>query len=76
MPHPEDNDSRWEVIFSTKQLYKAEIFRGLLEEEGIHSVIINKQDSSYIAFGDIELCVNRDDVLNAIQIIERASCDE
>jgi hypothetical protein len=73
MLHPDGNDSRWEVVYTTKQLYQAEIFRGLLEEEGIHSVIVNKQDSSYIAFGDIELVVSLEDTLNAKQIIERAS---
>jgi len=73
---PEDRESHWEVVFSTNLLYKAEIIRGLLEEEGIHSVIVNKQDSSYVAFGEIELLVPREEVLNARQIMERAPTNE
>ncbi len=74
--HPEDKDFEWEVIFSTTLLYKAEIIKGLLEDEGIPCVIVNKQDSSYLAFGEIELFVPREDVLKAKQIMERAVTDE
>ena len=74
--HPEDKDFEWEVIISTTLLYKAEIIKGLLEDEGIPCVIVNKQDSSYLAFGEIELFVPREDVLKAKQIMERAVTDE
>ena len=73
---PEDQDSHWEVVFSTTLLYKAEIIKGMLEEEGIQAVIVNKQDSSYISFGEIELLVPLEDVLTAKQIMERAASDE
>jgi len=73
---PEDQDSHWEVVFSTDHLYKAEIIRGMLEEEGIQAVVVNKQDSSYIAFGEIDLLVPREEVLNAKQIMERAVTGE
>ena len=73
---PEDQDSRWEVVFSTDRLYKAEIMKGMLEEEGIQGIIVNKQDSSYIAFGEIELFVPREEVLEAKQIMERAVTNE
>jgi hypothetical protein len=74
--HPEDPYTHWEVVFSTNLLYKAEILKGKLEEEGIHAVIVNKQDSSYIAFGEIEIFVPRQNVLDAKQIMERAATDE
>lgn len=73
---PEDQNSHWEAVFSTNLLYKAEIIRGMLEEEGIQAVIVNKQDSSYIAFGEIEVFVPLDEVLNAKQVMERAVTDE
>lgn len=63
----------WVCVYSTTQLYKAEIIRGMLEEEGIQAVVVNKQDSSYIAFGEIELLVPREEVINAKQIMERAA---
>jgi len=73
---PEDHDSQWEVVYTTDKLYKAELFRGMLEEEGIESIIINKQDSSYISFGEVELYVPREEILNAKQIMERAGTGE
>ena len=74
--NPDDNSSRWEVVFTTNLLYKAEILRGLLDEEGIQAVIVNKQDSSYISFGEIDLLVPLEDVLTAKQIMVRAPGDE
>ena len=73
---PEVQDPHWEMIFSTTLLYRAEIIKGLLEEEGIQCVIVNKQDSSYIAFGEIELFVPREDVLTAKKIMEGNVSDE
>ena len=67
----DNRDETWELIFSTATLYQAEILKSLLEEENIISVIINKQDSSYLSFGEIELYVKQDDVLRAKQITIR-----
>lgn len=68
--------NHWEMIFSSGSIYEAEIQKGKLEEEGIKAVIVNKQDSSYLAFGEIELFVLRDDVIRAKQIVERMIADE
>jgi len=35
----------------------AEILRGLLEENQVPVVVVNKQDSSYVFLGDIEVYV-------------------
>jgi hypothetical protein len=67
----DNSGEAWELIFSTAMPYQAEILKSLLEEENIISVIINKQDSSYLTFGEIELYVKQDDVLRAKQIIIR-----
>ncbi len=64
-------DDQWEKIFSSPKLYRAEMLKSLLEEEEIASVIINKQDSSYMVFGEIELYVKRDDILQANLIVNR-----
>jgi hypothetical protein len=63
--HPED----WERVYSSIYLYRVEILRSLLEEEEIESVIINKQDSSYLAFGDIELYIKRADIFRVMPIL-------
>ena len=63
-------EKEWVKIFSTSQSYQAELARQVLEENDIQSVIMNKKDSSYLLFGEIELYVNRDEVIKAKQLIK------
>jgi hypothetical protein len=73
----EDNQKmRWEKIFSTNTEYQAEILKALLEEENIECVIINKKDSSYLTFGEIELYVKPDDILKAKRIATKLNENE
>ena len=64
-------DEQWEVIFSSTALYRVEMLKSLLQEENIPAVMINKQDSSYIVIGEIELYIKREDVLKGKQIVNR-----
>jgi hypothetical protein len=68
---PED----WLKVYSSSKLYEVEIIKGMLFENDIESVIINKQDSVYL-FGDIELHVLRDNFLKAKQIIVKNNNSE
>jgi len=56
-------------IFSSGQPYQAEMVRQMLSDHNIQSFLINKQDSAY-KFGDVELYVNRDDVIRAKKLIQ------
>jgi hypothetical protein len=47
----------WFLLFRTPDFTKANIIKGLLEENRIRVMLLNKQDSSYLNFGDIELYV-------------------
>ena len=47
----------WQKIFATRNPAEASIIQGRLEENHIAVQIMNKQDSSYLNFGDIELYV-------------------
>jgi hypothetical protein len=47
----------WQKIFSTRNQAEASIIQGMLEENNVPVQIMNKQDSSYLNFGDIELFV-------------------
>ena len=47
----------WYLLHRTDKYIDAEILRGLLEENQIPVVLVNKQDSSYIFLGDIEVYV-------------------
>ena len=59
----------WIIAYSTNQLYQAEIFREVLSDHNIESIIINKQDSAY-KFGDVEVYVKRDHILMAKKLVE------
>lgn len=48
---------RWQKIYTTRNPAEASIIQGMLEENHIAVQIMNKQDSSYLNFGDIELYV-------------------
>jgi hypothetical protein len=62
-------EATWINVYSSKDYYKVEIVQAVLTDNGINSVIIKKQDSSYL-FGYIELHVHPDDSIRAIQLIE------
>ena len=47
----------WYLLLRTDKYIDAEILRGLLEENQIPVVVVNKQDSSYIFLGEIEVYV-------------------
>ena len=47
----------WQKIFATRNPAEASIIQGMLEENHITVQVMNKQDSSYLNFGDIELYV-------------------
>lgn len=47
----------WQKIFATRNPAEASIIQGMLEENHIPVQVMNKQDSSYLNFGDIELYV-------------------
>ena len=55
-------------IYSVGTLYLAELIRQMLADHDIPSFIVNKQDSIY-KFGEIELYVNRDNVIRAKKLI-------
>lgn len=58
----------WGVIYTTNQLYEAEIVKEIMADNDVECVIMNKQDSNYM-FGEIEVCVPNEEVLKAKQLI-------
>ena len=59
----------WVCIHTSQKMQEAEIIKGLLTFNEINSVVINKQDSSYM-FGYFEVYVNRDDAVKASFILK------
>ena len=58
----------WVNIYNSTQANDIEIVKAILTDNNIPVIDINKKDSSYL-FGEIEIYVNRNDVLKAKQII-------
>lgn len=65
----EDN---WKCIYRSQKAWEVDIFHGVLTENGIDAVIINKKDSAYL-FGEVELYVKTEDVLEASKTINDTS---
>jgi hypothetical protein len=58
----------WIVIYSSAQLYEAEMVRSIMADNEIECVIINKKDSTY-GFGEIEVYVPTEEAFKAKQLI-------
>jgi hypothetical protein len=56
-------------IYSSSQPYTAELIKQMLIDKNIGAFLVNKQDSTY-KFGEVELYVNRDDVIRAKMLIK------
>ncbi len=53
-------EDSWISIFSTPHPWQADIAKQILAENGIEAVVLNKQDSSYTVFGEIEVYVSQE----------------
>ncbi len=63
----EDN---WISILSTPQPWQAEIAKQILGENGIEAVIMNRRDSSYTVFGEVEVYVAMADAERSKELIK------
>ncbi len=61
--------SNWQKVYTDRQGYRAEIVKAILEEKGYNPVLINKKDSTY-HFGQFEVHVESEHVLEALKIIK------
>lgn len=49
--------NQWFKIYSSSNMPQASIVKGMLEENNVPAMLVNKQDSSYLNFGEIEIYV-------------------
>lgn len=65
-------DSKWQKVYTTDQKYRAEIVRAVLEDRGMHPVIVDKQDQMYQVshWGHVEVYVAPENVLRAMKIVQ------
>lgn len=64
---------KWEKVYSALSLQQVEIMRIMLGQNDIPAVVVNKQDSMYVMLGEVELHVQQDNVMRAINLIEKAN---
>jgi hypothetical protein len=62
--------NEWKCVYTTTQRYKAEIVKGMLANENIEAVIMDRKDSSYTVFGDIQVYVQPEDENLAVELIK------
>lgn len=64
-----DKKTDWVKIYETQSQSNAEIIKGVLEENEIDAVVMNKKDSTIQTFGQIEVYVKPADENAAIELI-------
>lgn len=63
--------NQWTKVFATKSIAEASILEGILLENQIPVQQLNKQDSSYVIFGEVEIYVPFHLKETAIQLIQQ-----
>lgn len=66
-------ESDFTQIFRTNSPLQAEIVLQMLRENGIDAITMNKRDSSYQAFGVIEIYCPANEVITALHLINTSS---
>jgi len=61
----------WIKIFSTDRPFEAEMVKGMLLENGVNAVLLNRQDSSYIQAlpGQAEIYVHSSQITQALELM-------
>lgn len=60
----------WVKVYSTLFLAQAEIKKAMLIENDVDAVVLNKLDSSYLAFGQAEIYVHPSNEQEAKRLLE------
>lgn len=61
----------WVTVYTTNQFFESELVLGILESENIIVCDLNKKDSSYTNFGNIEIKVPLEQEQQAISILKQ-----
>jgi Putative prokaryotic signal transducing protein len=61
----------WIQVFSARQSYTAELVKGMLKENNISSIILNRQDSEFLV-GEVQVYVHEENAKKASELIQEA----
>lgn len=62
-------EKNWVKIYKSTNFYQSEIVKQMLLQHNIAAVLLNKQDSSYRSFGNVEVYVHQEDFDQAIELL-------
>jgi hypothetical protein len=60
----------WIKVFESPQQIRAEIVKGILEENEISAVVLSKKESAYQLLGDYEVLVKNENALKATNLVK------
>lgn len=60
----------WIKVFESSMQVRAEIVKGVLEEHQIQAVVLNKKETVYQIFGNYEVHVQRENMIQANNLIQ------
>jgi len=60
----------WELVKAFNKAYVADIALEVLADNKIRGVILNKKDSSYMSFGDVEVYVHESNLEKAKELLK------
>ena len=65
----------WKKIYSNTSLANVSIVEGMLNEQGIPAKLLNRQDSSYVFLGEMELYVPLEFEVIAQELVNSINLD-
>jgi hypothetical protein len=62
--------ANWTKVFEDQNPIRAEIVKGVLEQNGIPAVVMDKKETAYKIHGTIEVLVPQSEAVQALQLIQ------
>ncbi len=62
-------EKNWVKIYTSTDMFKVSLVKSVLADHSIDAIEMNKKDSSYLNFGEIELYIHNNQFDEAIEII-------
>lgn len=66
---------KWYLLYATQNSSTASIVQGMLQQNNVPAMVVNKQDSSYVNFGEIEIWVPASSKDLAKQLLDQRVSD-
>ena len=60
----------WTCVYTTNQVYQAEAVKNFLAEDNIEAVVVDKKESSYHLWGEVQLYVLPENENKAVELIK------